>query len=1084
MAAMKVTNLGGNPSVFIGLGGSGARIVAHLKRQIEQLIPDPDNPARQTIQFLVLDADAFESLPAVGQKMLDPKEEFLFLGDVSPREYVLAQKRGATAAWQDLRRWLGDEPSRDLLSQLPEGRVYKGAERLRILSRILFYAHRKEVETRIREKYTAAMNARQAMGQGGLLPEHREVYTYLITSTCGGTGSGVFLDTLHMVHRIRSEDQTFESVFEAILLMPEFYIALHEMKEGSRSLVPYYQANGYAFFQELRYFLQDPQRLNDYVSDAITEGRSATPGQGVPEGQSLLQWAYLFDHRIPDLGAQDLSRPEDYYAFVSRAFFQHLMGIAAAEVDQNGQRVQGQDVIGQKVVNFRSLSQTLDDQKTPRIFVGMGHSEIVYPAAAYRSYFIHSVARRFLEEQLLGQAPAPVIDGMVENLERGCRNLLDEVNIHLEPACQKVIQATTRDLQDFLGPDGQTIDENRIAAASLAGLAAQARQVLEGLEARLELDWMKVSGTLQRKFALMVEEEILSASGQRGFLTTVEVLKALDLRMEALGQSMAASARGLLDEVRKELDALAGTDPDSPATVVLARDKTFRKKAAQEQRLQDFLNRLANAVTRACDARKEMLRARMLQVLVGDPGDRNPIVPVIDERTGIKVGEKTMVSVLDVHQDQVVDRLMGVFRQGQGLFHDADWQRRFRIIEASSVSTQYLPSNPTIDELRKNEELSLQVQKALEEPTLSSIWKAFLADLRDRYSGDRQKLLTDPSWLLDALEQAVAKAVDFQWIKGEILPLPVSDKERGEVLNRFHKSTAVALPISGNVDRGTTSHSTIRFVVSTGSDSEVDSILPPGGDWARVQGYDPSMVALQQETYIISLRDLDSLRILAPFYHRRDRKKNWPHIDVRFQRIGVPGVDGTLEEGLWYFGFARAIDQALEVRSEQEQKTLLEQIGIPVDRQALSPFRFFRKVRLPARAGTFQSEDQFQAICYRKVESGNQECWQEVRAVSLGGANNLIACVERYLEQIDVWENHGEILRRCTETEERRKVLEPILKIYLEKVETLEGQCRQQAQREESEESLRRHRTIWRLAEAMRRQIVGTPSSDSTDMAL
>lgn len=1019
MCAMYVRNLGTDPCVFIGLGGSGARVISYLKMYINTLFKDPDEPARQVLQFLVIDADDFDSLPDVARLFLDKENEFFFIGGVAPRDYVITQQRSNSSAWQDMKQWLGDPPPDELFRMLPEGRVYRGAERLRVLSRILFYHHREAVEQALRKKYTAAGAARLQITQEGRLPGHPQLRTFIISGTCGGTGSGIFFDVLHAVHRIRSGDTSVESPVEAVLLMPDFYVALHQ--GSAPGLVPYYQANGYAFFQELSYFLAHPTKLNEYTADAVTQRRSSEPGHGVPEGKSLLQWVYLFDHRIPDLGAQDLSRPEDYYAFVARAFFHHLLGISAVQTEEGGQV--GQNIVLQRVVNFRSRSNEKDRWGAPRVFVGIGYSELMYPYLAAGEYFVFKLAKIFLDNYLLAAADSNRVKENVDRLEGETDYLIQGFRQGLENQSSPILEGLVTKPEAFY--EGQKVDERRASPEQLAGIASNVKNQLVSLRNELECTWARERESIEARFRKLIEDEIWSASGRLGFRTTEEVLKTLDTRLEKKAERLVVSGRQKQSAAWQTLEDLSATAEGSPAAKVLVR-KMFGQEEERVKNLESFLGKVRSAAEEGFRGIVDELCGRMLKCLTGDPGDRNPQIPVIDERTGRRIGEQLIVSVLDKLQDTTLRALLyALNRASQECITVENWRQKFEAVRAVSVTCQYLPAPPTIENLEQDEAIKQNIEQALQGVALDQLWERVLAELRSvDWATQIEKL--DPRHVERALEVAIRRNMPI--IAQDVIKLlaNLSKRKRAEVLERFKRGSNVALPISAHVDPGESAHETIVFSLSPNGDRDREVVGEiEANNW--VTGFSHGHISLVRETYLVGLSDLDSLRVLAPVYHARNRKINFPHIDINFQESGVPTVNHFLEERLRMFAFARAIDRMLrEQPGGKKPQDLLVELGIAVVAGPLASFSFFRSVEIPTGT-TLKSESQLQAVLFTR----EGEYWKEWRVVQLGSPKDMPACLDQYVQRQEIYENHSAILEQCLKNHTSRCLLLSPLGNYL-----------------------------------------------------
>ncbi len=171
-------------TLYVGLGGSGAKILTRLKRYFIEHYGQV--PACK--RFLALDTDAglpkLDSLVDDKVIQLDPSAEFFHMQVPSPLEYIENS---------DAREWL-NEP-------VPTQSIIAGTGAVRQVGRLALMAHAHKVFPRIRETFTQLqdINLHTTMKRQGfaLLEDgggQADIEVYICGSVAGGTGSGTFLD--------------------------------------------------------------------------------------------------------------------------------------------------------------------------------------------------------------------------------------------------------------------------------------------------------------------------------------------------------------------------------------------------------------------------------------------------------------------------------------------------------------------------------------------------------------------------------------------------------------------------------------------------------------------------------------------------------------------------------------------------------------------------------------------------------------------------------------------------------------------------------------------------------------------------
>jgi serine/threonine protein kinase len=166
------------PTLFVGIGGCGGKVLRSLRRRFEDRLPDP---LKMLAPMLLLDSDHRELSAAT---FADEA------GHLRPEETVAMPLRRSQDYKEDSRKileWL----SRRWLFNIPRSLQTEG---LRPLGRLAFVDHAQEVTQRLKQTIE---KLHQDATNLQFLPR-----IVIVASSCGGTGSGVVTDIAFLARQI------------------------------------------------------------------------------------------------------------------------------------------------------------------------------------------------------------------------------------------------------------------------------------------------------------------------------------------------------------------------------------------------------------------------------------------------------------------------------------------------------------------------------------------------------------------------------------------------------------------------------------------------------------------------------------------------------------------------------------------------------------------------------------------------------------------------------------------------------------------------------------------------------------------
>lgn len=232
------------PTMVVGVGGMGSNTVRAVKRRFRNVWGGDQLPGM--IQLLALDTE-----PLVNRLDQEPlfADEFAYMGKFDATRLVSNLDQHPEIA-----RWW-NYPS------IPLGYIHNGAKQLRPIGRLSFFRNyvtfKQMLETKlsnldkIRDMELAQNRGFPVVGNYQLI--------YVVSSLCGGTGAGMFMDT---VHRIRAQVRNNAHIV-GVFFLPDV-LETEITSDLQRRRI---RANAYAALKELNYFQETQQFRVLYPSE-------------------------------------------------------------------------------------------------------------------------------------------------------------------------------------------------------------------------------------------------------------------------------------------------------------------------------------------------------------------------------------------------------------------------------------------------------------------------------------------------------------------------------------------------------------------------------------------------------------------------------------------------------------------------------------------------------------------------------------------------------------------------------------------------------------------------------------------------
>jgi len=230
------------PTILVGLGGTGAKVLQHVRRLTLERFGSVD--ALQGVAYLSLDTDIASrdvSSELVGR---DP-----FATEIAFKEHERLNLKVAFREYlgpnlvnhPHIREWW--DPS---LTIADDFNLEQGAGQIRPLSRLVFMGSRQKIIDKLDAQLQAVKSQANTSPR---LDQTQKTRIVVVAGLAGGTGSGLFLDFAALCRQL-ARDANIEGYF----VLPGVYRAA----EGAFAKIA---ANGYAALRELNHYTRHPFKV-------------------------------------------------------------------------------------------------------------------------------------------------------------------------------------------------------------------------------------------------------------------------------------------------------------------------------------------------------------------------------------------------------------------------------------------------------------------------------------------------------------------------------------------------------------------------------------------------------------------------------------------------------------------------------------------------------------------------------------------------------------------------------------------------------------------------------------------------------
>lgn len=240
-----------HPTLVVGIGGTGRDTVKFLKKRFIEEFGD----VPELVKFLVFDTtkDTNHVLTEDGKEVSLSNVEFKFIGGID-----LDKIFDDISLYPNIDEWL-PEPRKNF----KVGRLVDGAGMIRSLGRLCIYWNSSAVLEALQSQLRAlnSLKTKDKLGKTG----QGSIAVWIVSSVCGGTGSGIFIDTSYLVAGAAKKVGITTNLKRiGVLLLPGAF-----QKVLEPALLDRAKANAFAALTELDYEMEHPRKDISYLENAI-----------------------------------------------------------------------------------------------------------------------------------------------------------------------------------------------------------------------------------------------------------------------------------------------------------------------------------------------------------------------------------------------------------------------------------------------------------------------------------------------------------------------------------------------------------------------------------------------------------------------------------------------------------------------------------------------------------------------------------------------------------------------------------------------------------------------------------------------
>ena len=242
--------------IFIGIGGQGVKTVAQIKAKVyEKRFPEATasksrlQAMNDSYRFLFIDTDQRdidnankdnrESFEHGKVPFISPQTDLINLGRANPQAIYYEAKKDPNTL---INKRILEACSPELSNKIPDQPLSFGAGAFRIKSRIAFAHSLADFQSNLQAAISSLNDVKTVGGEDCI------IYYWLVSSSLGGTGSGIFNDVLYHINQLHHQIVgNGDPQLVYTMYMPKVFIDANSTEEK-------YSLNAFGVFSELEAF--------------------------------------------------------------------------------------------------------------------------------------------------------------------------------------------------------------------------------------------------------------------------------------------------------------------------------------------------------------------------------------------------------------------------------------------------------------------------------------------------------------------------------------------------------------------------------------------------------------------------------------------------------------------------------------------------------------------------------------------------------------------------------------------------------------------------------------------------------------
>lgn len=385
------------PTLVIGLGGTGKNIILALKKMIAENC-DHGMADFPFLKLLSIDTDV--AVPHVQSAIKTVKDEALSL---NPNKEVFQLQANFGVApdlkdYPEIHEWFPDS----LKSRLMPAELAKGASQKKPVGRFTFAWNANEIFEEINSFMRAPVDVKIAIDKNIASKLSKTINVFICGSVCGGTGSGTFLDTAYLVRYC----QHIAGIGYQVKIFGMFALAsMFDNIQGALNI----RQNCYASLMELDHFMNAINHENPYRA-FYPEYKDFKPDYSSCAQNRPFDYPFLFDNFGKGVALNSQSAFSEMAARFIYLLTGHELSKNWFSMDSN---VEGNLENSYKKELFNK----------PIKYRGMGTFSILYPKRMIVQLCAYNLSKEYLTK-ILDDSYSP------QEIEMLAKNFLKEIKMN------------------------------------------------------------------------------------------------------------------------------------------------------------------------------------------------------------------------------------------------------------------------------------------------------------------------------------------------------------------------------------------------------------------------------------------------------------------------------------------------------------------------------------------------------------------------------------------------------------------------------------------------------------------------------